>query len=360
MEEVNIKRVKGTVGARLLVVFLSVTLGFLVLWLLGFINSDIRRIPGPTHDAVEKQFPELVNLDKEIRELTEKIRINSKEIELKKERLQLLSSQSTGIQTSLSSLLNLKRSESLTEAEKEKISEYITGFLKAQDELSALHAEIQKLGVAGESDQLQLTKLTFARDQIKPKVEGKFNSERSKFKILLGIYQLLAMLPFVLIAGFLMLKKRGSSFYPIYLAFGIAVLVQVIEVAHTYFPSRYTKYVLLLSVLIVVLMLLIHIIKQIAKPKKQMLQKQYRQAYEKYVCPFCEYPIQVGPFKFAIRNKKGKVISSPQTPQNSGDLEPYVCPSCGEKLFGKCEHCGEIRHSLLDYCEHCGNSFANK
>ena len=88
-------------------------------------------------------------------------------------------------------------------------------------------------------------------------------------------------------------------------------------------------------------------------PKMQWLVKQYREAYERFLCPVCEYPIRTGPrrFLFWTRRTVNKIV----VPMDRGDQEEvYTCPSCGSNLFENCPACHKVRHTLLPHCAHCG------
>ncbi len=106
---------------------------------------------------------------------------------------------------------------------------------------------------------------------------------------------------------------------------------------HKYFPSRYFKYVLVLGLLIAVVRILVTVIRIVAFPKAQWLTK-HQEAYERFLCPVCEYPIRTGPRKYMFwtRRTVNKVPLSGET----GEEKPYTCPSCGTPLFEECPVCG--------------------
>ena len=97
--------------------------------------------------------------------------------------------------------------------------------------------------------------------------------------------------------------------------------------------------------------------RAIRDPRPERLRRQYREAYERFLCPVCEYPVRRGPMRFlywdrrSIR-KAGRVV--PGVPEAGGGDEAYSCPSCGTSLFGACAACGRTRSTLLPHCEHCG------
>lgn len=161
------------------------------------------------------------------------------------------------------------------------------------------------------------------------------------------------LLPLVIAGVVLFLKLRKSLYASMVHAYGAAVLVRVGLVMHEYFPARYFKYVLILVSIAVVARIFIHLLRVVAHPGRDMLLRRYREAYEKFACPVCDYPIRRGPLRYLLRTRRG-----PEPPPMTADAistdEPYVCPSCGTRLFEECEVCHATRHSLLPACEKCG------
>ena len=125
---------------------------------------------------------------------------------------------------------------------------------------------------------------------------------------------------------------------------------------HEHFPQAWFKYILIIMSLIGAARLLIYFLRSIASPKKEKLLAQYRDAYERFLCPTCEYPIRRGPMKYLYWNRRS--LKKLHLPTTSGDDkssdEPYTCPSCSTQLFTKCTSCNATRPSLLPFCDHCG------
>ena len=85
----------------------------------------------------------------------------------------------------------------------------------------------------------------------------------------------------------------------------------------------------------------------IAFPKRDWLQKQYREAYEAFLCPACDYPIRRGPLKYLFWTRRSiRKLTIPDAAASPAE-EPYTCPSCNTRLFEECTACHAIRHSLL-------------
>ena len=161
------------------------------------------------------------------------------------------------------------------------------------------------------------------------------------------------LLPLLVVGAILIIKKRTSIYFPLFLAFGGATLVKVTLVMHEYFPKRYFKYIVITVLLLAVARLLIHVIRTVTFPKAQWLTKQYREAYERFLCPVCEYPIRIGPRRFLYWTRR-TVNKTILQKEQVGEEEIYTCPSCGTALFEKCSSCQNVRHSMLPHCRHCG------
>jgi len=122
---------------------------------------------------------------------------------------------------------------------------------------------------------------------------------------------------------------------------------------HEYFPTEYFKYILIVALLLAVARVLIYFIRTIAFPKRQWLVTQYREAYERFLCPICEYPIRTGPRRFLFWTRR--TVKKLAVRGDHSEEEAYTCPSCGSGLFEACPSCGKIRHTLLPHCSHCGS-----
>jgi predicted RNA-binding Zn-ribbon protein involved in translation (DUF1610 family) len=84
-----------------------------------------------------------------------------------------------------------------------------------------------------------------------------------------------------------------------------------------------------------------------------VLLKQYREAYEHFFCPVCEYPIRRGPLRFLTWTRRS--IRKLTPPPAAADTDAaYTCPACGSHLYEQCGQCRSVRHSLLPFCEKCG------
>jgi hypothetical protein len=212
--------------------------------------------------------------------------------------------------------------------------------------------------IAGFSDELvtlqsNLRVAQKAVEEKRPAVQREWSRLMSRHQLRLAALKLAFLTPLLLLAGWLFLKKRNSIYAPLIYGFALALVVKVGAVMHEHFPRRYFKYVLILVAIAVVARVLVLLLRSMAHPKLDYLLKQYREAYERFLCPICAYPIRRGPMKYLLwtRNSLKKLAALPE--RDPGKEEGYVCPSCGTRLFEECEGCGKIRHSLLPACVHC-------
>ncbi|MAE67519.1 MAG: hypothetical protein CMJ18_24945 [Phycisphaeraceae bacterium] len=130
----------------------------------------------------------------------------------------------------------------------------------------------------------------------------------------------------------------------------------MLVVMHEHFPRRWFKYILILILLAAAARLLVYFIRSIVAPSKDKLLRQYRDAYEKFLCPVCEYPIRRGPMKFLYWNRRTlkKLRLPAQSAEEDTSGDPYICPSCSADLFSECPSCHAVRPTLLPFCDHCG------
>ena len=335
----------------------TVVLGVLFFWLLGFLVEDIESVPGPDFSGIERQHvdPSLVAKQEQLgRQIADLDRL----INNKREQQRLVGDSSQNLQRTINQLLELQRlsiqkAVSLSESEKENLSTSLKSFLESQKSYQELNQSISELTskkVAMEEEKNQIEQQL--AKQREPAQE-EFQKLTEAHRLRLAFYQLAMLVPLLLVAGYLLMARRSSIYFPLFLAVGGATLLKVALVIHEYFPTRYFKYVLILALLAVVVRLIIYLIKTIAFPKIEWLARQYREAYERFLCPNCEYPIRTGPRKFLYWTRRTVHKILPQGTLASQE-EPYSCPSCGTTVFELCPSCQKVRHSLLAHCEHCG------
>ena len=348
---------KGTWIHRFAIRLFTLVLAVLIFWVLGFFVDDIRSIRGPNYDTIEKKYQDKdlvakrIALEKQITDLT-------RQIENQTEQQRVVGDSSRNLQQTINQLIELRKlgmqkSIAFSETEQANFTGSLNLFLDNQQKYQELSRTIsdmldRKQGLVREKEQAEQE----IERQGQP-ARDEFNTLSRKHRLKLAFLQLVILLPILAVAAVVIIKKRSSIYFPLFLAFGAATLIKVGLVVHEYFPSKYFKYILIGGLLIVVARLLIYFIRTIAFPKTQWLVKQYREAYERFLCPVCEYPIRIGPrrFLFWTRRTVNKIV----VPGDSGvPEENYTCPSCGCNLFEECPSCQKVRHAMLPNCSHCG------
>jgi predicted RNA-binding Zn-ribbon protein involved in translation (DUF1610 family) len=343
---------------RFLIGLFTILLTLLAVWLIGFVLDDIESIPGPQYPDVEARFLSQALLDNQ-KLVQQQLSDTARKLEEHRSRQSLLRDSTSRYEQTMKQLvelqrLNVEKGVTPEETAQKALAESVVLFLSNQKSDQALNEEIASVTE-------QQRALEDKKRETEKKLEAERKPAREEFARLqrqhdrrLAAFKLLFLLPLLAGVGVVFLKKRSSAYSPIIYASGVAVLWQTILVIHQHFPTRYFKYIVLLAALAVVAYTLVALLKMVRAPKKSWLLKQYREAYQNFVCPICEYPIRRGSMKnlFWTRSTVKKLQVPPAAIADKE--ESYTCPSCGARLFEDCASCHGIRHSLLPYCEKCG------
>jgi predicted RNA-binding Zn-ribbon protein involved in translation (DUF1610 family) len=356
--QIEVQKNKGPWRHRVLVGVFTVLFSLLIFWLLDFAVGDIGNIPGPRREDIENKFlsQDLIKqrelIDKQVGDL-------DREISAQKERQSLLRDSTTRYEATLTQLLSLQRSNaqkgvSTGPGQQQALAQSVSLFLSNQQKDQALSEDI-----------LRLTEQERQLDERKRELEDKLAPQRKSaneeidrlqrhHNRKLAGFKLLLLIPLLVIAVFVIAKRRTGIYGPLVYGAGIAILAQTSLVIHECFPTRYFKYVLLSAAILAVGYTLVWLLRMMRTPKPSLLLKQYRDAYEAFFCPVCDYPIRRGPrrFLFWTRRTVGKIVFPAE--RQAADEGAYSCPACGSRLFEQCTKCGGTRHSLLLYCENCG------
>jgi hypothetical protein len=348
---------KGPWKHRLMVYFFTALFGLLIYWLLGFVMRDIGTWPGPDFQEVEKrmQNPQLVT---EAATLRDEIDKTQRSISERRQRQAVLRDSASNSERTMNQLLELQRltlQKALKPSaeELEALTESQRLFLANQAKYQEMNDEIAQL--SGQLTTLQNRERDVQKglEARRPGMRKEYESLHARHQFKVAAIKLAVLLPLLGLALWLFLRKRGSLYASLVYGFGLALLIKVGMVMHEHFPRRYFKYILILVAIVLVTRILVYLLRAMAFPKLEWLLKQYRDAYEHFLCPVCNHPIRRGPLKhlFWTRGsiKKLRVKAEPA----AGD-ETYVCPVCATSLFEECPACKRVRHSLLPACSHCG------
>ena len=286
----------GTWFIRQLIRLFTVILAVLFFWLLGFVVEDIETIPGPTYAEIEHKFVD-AKLVRQDEQLQKQIADLEQSIAAQAQQQQIVRDSSENLQRTIQQLLQLKKSSveksvSFSDSDAKLLTASLNEFFAGQKSYQKINQTISDLTS-------QTGRLANERSRVEAEIakqrksaQREYDSQTEAHRLRLAFYQLLILVPLLLATAYPLVKRRGSLYYPLFLAIGGATLLKVTLVVHEYFPSRYFKYILILVHLLVVARLLIHLIRTVAFSKAAWLKRQYREAYERFLCPICEYPIR--------------------------------------------------------------------
>ena len=350
---------EGPWGHRILVFGFGVLLTVLLVWLLGFVVSDIGDLPGPDFKAIERKYVSqdtvdiLADLEKEMRALQVQID-NQKEVQ------GILSTSTQSSQETMNQLvaihkLNLEKDVKPTEVEQQALARSEAQFLENQKRFQEANEEIARLSEKqrGISQQVGALKEEIEEKRQPAKAEHRRLLEKHELKV--AALKLAVVLPLLFVAAWFIVRKRTSAYAPVIYASFCATFWTTGVVMFQHFPREYFKYIAIGAAIVIVLAFLIHLIRVLAAPKAEWLLKQYKEAYNRRRCPICAFPIQRGRFKDVQWTRRGPRGLVPVVQSGEPEEEqPYTCPSCGETLYAPCTHCTKVRHTLLPFCRHCG------
>lgn len=350
---------KGPWGNRFAIHFFTFVLGVLIFWLLGFFVRDIKSIRGPEFSEVERRHLD-PSLAGQKTQLAGRLAATERQLKSLQEEQGIARDSSQNLQRTIGQLLDLKKLSlekdvALSASDQTNLTVSLNSFLESQKQYQALNASVSELTAQRREleDEARALDEEIARQRRPAQTE--FQQLTTRHRLKLAALQLAILVPLLGVGAFYMMRKRGSLYFPLWLAFSVATLIKVGLVTHEYFPSRWFNYILITVLLLAIGRLLLHFIKVAAFPKAPWLVRQYREAYERFLCPVCEYPIRTGPrrFLFWTRRSVGKVPRM-GAGDFSGSQEPYTCPACGTALFEACPECQNTRHALLPNCQSCG------
>lgn len=351
-------KAKGPWLHRLLVGVFTVLFAVLIFWLLDFAIDDIGSIRGPEYTVVEKRFlsPELL---RERDTISSQLAEIGRNIQAQKERQTLLRDSTSRYEATLKQLLemqrlNAQRGISAGEPQQRALTQSVSLFLSNQQRDQALNEDIAGLSEKERYLQTEMLPVDEKLGAERKKAREAFENMERRHDRKLAALKLTFLLPLLGVVVLAFSRKRGGLYAPIVYAAGVAILWQTVLVIHHHFPTRYFKYIILSAAILIVLYILISLLQIVRSPKPAWLLKQYREAYEKFFCPVCDYPVRRGPrrYLFWTRRSIGKITSPTPAAQESD--QRYTCPACGSRLYEECASCKAVRHSLLPFCENCG------
>jgi len=351
------KRAKGTFWMRFSIFLLAVIFGVLVYWSADFLLDDIRVLRLPNREAFFEQRRD-ASLQTELKKLERQLEDLDQRQTLITQQRGFIKDSSSALKITVDNLFALKdRSQQLISEEQfSRVLSTLDRIIRIQDEFRETADEYLQITTERYELTRQIAALKQKIDEENRTIQQAFSEVLQRHRFWNTVIKLGCLLPLAVGCSILLVRKRNSIYRLIYFSAAIAVYIKTVQVVHEHFPSRYFKYILIAVLLILVGWGFSWLIRRLARPKIDMLLKQYREAYERFLCPVCEYPIRTGPRKYLYWTRR--TIHKTALLSNQGDGQdevPYTCPSCGTVLFEKCAVCSGVRHSLLPNCQHCGD-----
>ncbi|NLB64967.1 MAG: hypothetical protein GX803_00645 [Lentisphaerae bacterium] len=351
------KRARGTFWMRGALLLLAVVFGWLVYSSIGFGLDDLAAFQRPNW-ADFADGGKLEELRAQAERLEEQLRELNNQLSLLEQQRKFIRDATGSLQVTVDNLFKLRdRDQQLLQPEQfagvlgtlDKILEIQQKFEATAEEYLAVTREKHKT----EGELARIKKL-IEKEEKKLRVE--FAALVRKLQIRNAIFRLSLLLPLVLLVTMAWIRWRGSMYRMILASAAVALYVKTARVVHEYFPTRHFKYVVTAVALLLTAWAFAWLMRRLVKPKLDLLLKQYRQAYERFLCPVCEYPIRRGPRKYLYwtRRTVHKVALAARGEGAGDEQQPYVCPVCTTMLYETCEKCGNLRHSLLPACRVCG------
>ncbi len=352
------KKAKGTFWMRAGILLLAVLFGILVYWSLGFVLDDIRVFKFPDRKSFfdDRRDPALATkleaLESELRELNHKH-------ELLNQQRGFIKDSSSSLQIVVDNLFKLKNREQqlISEAQFGRVLNSLDKVIAIQDDYKTTADSYIDITNAKYEVQKKIAALKKQLEAEDRRINNLYSQAVRRQRIKTAILQLSMLVPLALAATVLLVKKRSSVYRMIFVSSAVAIYWKTGMFMHEHFPTRSFKYIIMGCLLVLVAWGFVWLIRNLTRPKLETLLKQYRQAYERFLCPVCEYPIRRGPRKYLYwtRRTVHKVSLNSGAAADSAADSPYICPACGTRIFEKCSECGAVRHSLLPACHECGH-----
>jgi predicted RNA-binding Zn-ribbon protein involved in translation (DUF1610 family) len=335
----------------------SIAFAVLAYWLLGFVLEDINRLPGPSYSELEQSMIASDFAERDV-ELNQQITQTTAEIDRLKKQQTILKSGIENSQRAVAQLQELLASDQDATADNQQaFAENIRLFLADQRSYQELNQQIVDRNGALDDLKLKREAHQVAWNKLREPVNAEYQRLRTKHNFRLAGMKLAFLLPILALWAFLFRWTQGN-YAPLIYAFGAAISAKIIQVIHQHFPSRLFNYILTAAALAVVTGIVVYLIRMLKNPNTDWLQKQYREAYESFLCPVCDYPIRRGPLKYMSwtrRSIRKAIYRAPVTTDSHSVEAAYTCPICSTQLFESCKKCDTIRHSLLPACHQCGD-----
>ncbi len=350
----------GPISHRIMIFFFSAILTLLLIWAIDYVLSDLGNIPGPNKKAIETDFVgnDLLEQQRNLKDEKKKI---VTQIKNERDNQQLLRISMNGSKETMNQLLDLHRlalekNIRPTLDQQNALAESQTLYLSNQKRFQITNDQITDLTKKQQNLEQEINVVNQQIAERLTQSQAKFDGLLQNHRWKMASLKLLVVLPLLISSTWLLIKRRKSNFSSLIFSVFIAICFETGTVMHQYFPAKFFRYIVIGVSIVTTLLILRHLIRLAISPKVDWLLKQYREAYKKWRCPTCDFPIRRGIRKeidWGLSHLKGAILIQPQSIEK--DEQPYACPSCGQCLYETCTGCHQMRHTLLPFCQTCNH-----
>lgn len=345
---------------RVLIFLLSALLFVFYTWLLSFILRDIDRLPGPDYEAIRARYVGQPLIDRGAVIAEEIAKLNT-ETAHERENQQLVQQSTANSQATLEQLIQLHRASvekgvNLSAEEQQAFVESEKLFLDNQRKFQAANEEIARLTTRRQELESEAKQVEQKIEEASGPPYEEFQRQNTRHGYRQAALKLAVLLPVLIVAAVISIRKAGSAYRPIVFPLLPASLWLVGLVMHEHFPSELFKYIAISAGILVVIAILVALIRVIVAPRGAWLLGRYREAYNRGQCPICAQPIRRAQNRPLTVATTGGAVEGATARGSGGETadQPYSCPACGTRLFERCGRCEHLRHTLLPYCQSCG------
>lgn len=360
------KKARGSFWMRTGIVLLAIGFGWLVHVLLGFALRDTGRYADLSLEDYQARTAPA--------ELRERIaswgkRAEALEAELEglkhrqahaQEQGELAKAQAPMLQITVDNLFRTggAATGALSEEQLEGIQGTLDKILAVQTEFRASAERYLSLMDEIHAKESEKRAAEQERQKAQDELRGLWSQARKARRVRIETLQVAGLLLLSGLATWGVIRRRKSPYGLLYWGFAVPVYVEAALLLRVWFGGDVGKYVLLGGLLAVAGWGFVWSVRRLTNPKKETLDRQYRDAYLHFLCPECGYPIRRGPREhlYWTRRSLKKETQRGGGPAGawSGEEEEYTCPACTTKLYERCGACGKVRPTLLAACPHCG------
>ena len=296
-------KVRGLLLQRLFLWSMVAFLGLLFYWLFGFAMQDLSKIPGPNYSEVEKEDVDQDLLEQE-RDVQARIREGKSRISRLQRKKSLLEDSIANLQQTINQLRAMTnqgedRSTSRDDIfDWETVNESLSAFLKNQKEYQTINKQIAEAQNTLDELQGRLESIQGQLDTQRDKAREEYRKRQHDHRKMISFFQLLFALAVFAVSVFVACKRRRHMYSKIFMALAAASFVRMVQVAHRFFPAFYFKYLAIIALIIAAVYLVVYLVRQIASPRRDLVMKKFKEGYERFVCPVCEFPMRLGPIRF--------------------------------------------------------------